>query len=144
MGDAGSIFLGCSVAIAMIYFSQSGRDIINPATALWLVSIPMMDMASTMLRRMQKAQYPLHADRTHRHHILVRGGLRQDQAFLCIIAASIACALLGIFLERVWSQNEAISFILWLATFGLYFKLVVKHAFQFAKKNRRKSGVVRP
>ncbi len=144
MGDAGSMFLGCSVAIAMIYFSQSGRDIINPATALWLISIPMMDMASTMLRRMQKGQYPQHANRTHLYHILMRSGLNQHQALLCIIAVSITCALLGIFLERVWPQNEAISFILWLATFGLYFKLVVKHAFQFAKRTRRKSGVVRP
>ena len=104
----------------------------------------MMDMASTMLRRMQKGQSPLHADRTHFHHILMRGGLSQHQALLCIIAASITCALLGIFLERVWPQNEAISFILWLATFGLYFKLVVKYAFQFARRIRRKSGVVRP
>ena len=104
----------------------------------------MMDMASTMLRRMQKGQSPLHADRTHLHHILMRGGLSQRQALLFIIAASIACALLGIFLQRVWPQNEAISFILWLGTFGLYCKLVVKHAFQFAKRIRRKSGVVRP
>ena len=104
----------------------------------------MMDMASTMLRRMQKGQSPLYADPTHLHHILMRDALSQHQALLCIIAASITCALLGIFLERVWPQNEAISFILWLATFGLYFKLVVKYAFQFARRIRRKSGVVRP
>ena len=144
MGDAGNMFLGCSVAIAVIYFSQSGRDIINPATALWLFSIPMMDMASTMLRRMQKGQSPVHADRTHLHHILMRGSLSQHPALLCIVAASIICELLGVFLERVWPQNEAISFILWLGTFGLYCKLVVKHAFQFAKRTRRKSGIVRP
>ena len=103
----------------------------------------MMDMASTMLGRMQKRQSPLHADRTDLHHIPMRCGLSQHKALLCIIAASITCALLGIFLERVWPQNEAISFILRLGTFGLYCKLVVKHAFQFAKRIRRKSGVVR-
>jgi UDP-GlcNAc:undecaprenyl-phosphate GlcNAc-1-phosphate transferase len=142
MGDAGSMFLGCSVAIAMVYFSQSGRDIINPATALWLVAIPMMDMVSTMLRRMKKGQSPLHADRTHLHHILMHGGLNQRQALLCIVAASAILALFGVFLERVWPQNEAISFMLWLGVFGLYFTFVVKHAFQFAKMVRRQSRLV--
>ena len=143
MGDAGSTFLGCAVAIAMIYFSQSGQNIINPATALWLVAIPLMDMVSTMLRRIDKGQAPFHAVRRHLHHILMRGGLSQRQALVCIILAATSCALLGIFLERVWPQDEAISFLLWLAVFGLYFKFVVKHAFKFAKRLRR-SGIVRP
>lgn len=137
MGDAGSTFLGCSVGIAMVYFSQSGRDIINPATTLWLIAIPMMDMVSTMLRRILKGQSPFHADRTHLHHILMRGGLCQRKALLCIIVASIACAVFGIVLERVWPQNEAISFGLWMITLGIYFKFVVKHAFKFARGMRR-------
>jgi len=137
MGDAGSTFLGCSVAIAMIYFSQSGREIINPATALWLIAIPMVDMISTMLRRILKDQSPFHADRTHLHHILMRGGLCQRQALLCIIVVSMACAGFGIVLERVWPQNEAISFGLWLIMLGIYFKFVVKHAFKFARGLRR-------
>ena len=142
MGDAGSTFLGCAVAIAMIYFSQSGRDIINPATTLWLVTIPVMDMVSTMLRRLGKGKDPFHADRTHLHHILMRGGLNQRQALACIILVATGCALLGIFLERVWPQHETVSFVLWLTLFGLYFKFVVKHAFKFAKRLRRK-GVLR-
>ena len=137
MGDAGSTFLGCSVAIAMIYFSQSGRDIINPATTLWLIAIPMVDMISTMLRRILKNQSPFHADRTHLHHILMRGGLGQRQALLCIIEVSMACAGFGIALERVWPHNEAISFGLWLVMLGIYFKFVVKHAFKFAQGLRR-------
>jgi UDP-GlcNAc:undecaprenyl-phosphate GlcNAc-1-phosphate transferase len=137
MGDAGSTFLGCSVAIAMIYFSQSGRDIINPATTLWLIAIPMADMISTMLRRILKNQSPFYADRTHLHHILMRGGLGQRQALLCIIVVSMACAGFGITLERAWPQNEAISFGLWLIMLGTYFKFVVKHAFKFAQGLRR-------
>ena len=137
MGDAGSTFLGCAVAIAMIYFSQTGRDIINPATALWLIAIPMMDMVSTMLRRVTKGKSPLHADRTHLHHILVRSGLTHRQALICIVVVSGALATFGIFMERVWPQNEAISFALWLAVFWLYFKVVVTHAFKFARNLRR-------
>lgn len=137
MGDAGSTFLGCSVAIAMVHFSQSDRAIVSPATTLWLTAIPLMDMLSTMLRRVLKGQSPLHADRTHLHHILMRGGLGQRQALLCIIVVSAACAGAGIVLARVWPQNEAISFGLWLVMLGIYFKFVVKHAFKFVQGLRR-------
>jgi UDP-GlcNAc:undecaprenyl-phosphate GlcNAc-1-phosphate transferase len=135
MGDAGSTFLGCSVAIAMIYFSQN--DVLRPATALWLVAIPLMDMSSTMVRRMTKGKSPFHADRTHLHHILMRGGLSQRQALITIILASAGIAGIGIGLERVWPQNETISFVLFLLTFALYFQFIFKHAFKFARSIRR-------
>jgi UDP-GlcNAc:undecaprenyl-phosphate GlcNAc-1-phosphate transferase len=105
IGDAGSTFLGCAVAIAMIYFSQSGRNIINPARTLWLVAIPMMDMVSTMLRRLSKGKEPFHADRTRLHHILIRGGLTQRQALACITLIASGCALLASFLESIWPQH---------------------------------------
>jgi UDP-GlcNAc:undecaprenyl-phosphate GlcNAc-1-phosphate transferase len=137
MGDAGSTFLGCSVAIAMIYFSQ--QNILRPATALWLVAVPLMDMTSTMVRRMSKGKSPFHADRTHLHHILMRGGLSQRQALVTIILASVGIAGIGIFLERVWPQSEAISFGLFLLTFAMYFNFIFKHAFKFARSIRRLS-----
>ena len=139
MGDAGSTFLGCSIAIAMIYFSQSGDNVLRPATALWLVAIPLMDMTSTMVRRMSKGKSPFHADRTHLHHILMRGGLSQQEALITIILASAGIAGIGILLERVWPQNDAISFGLFVLTFALYFKFIFKHAFKFARTIRRLS-----
>ena len=137
MGDAGSTFLGCAVAIAMIHFSQKSDAVLQPATALWLVAIPLMDMASTMVRRMNKGKSPFHADRTHLHHILMRAGLSQRQALMAIILAASGLAAIGIFLERVWPQYEALSFALFLVTFALYFKFVFKHAFRFARRVRR-------
>ncbi len=140
MGDAGSTFLGCSVAIATIYFSQSESNVLRPATALWLVAIPLMDMTSTMVRRIRKGKSPFHADRTHLHHILMRGGLSQRQALVTIIVAAASIAGVGIFLERVWPQNDAISFGLFLLTFTMYFKFIFQHAFKFARSIRRLSA----
>lgn len=140
MGDAGSTFLGCSVAIATIYFSQSEHDVLRPATALWLVAIPLMDMTSTMVRRISKGKSPFHADRTHLHHILMRGGLSQRQALITIILAATGIAGIGIFLEKGWPQNDAISFGLFVLTFAMYFKFIFKHAFKFARAIRRPSA----
>lgn len=137
MGDAGSTFLGCSVAIAMIYFSQHG--VLRPATALWLVAVPLMDMSSTMVRRIRKGKSPFHADRTHLHHILMRGGLSQRQALVTIIFVAAVIAGIGIGMERIWPQNDAVSFGLFLVTFGLYFKFIFKHAFKLARLIRRQT-----
>jgi UDP-GlcNAc:undecaprenyl-phosphate GlcNAc-1-phosphate transferase len=139
MGDAGSMFLGCAVAIAMIYFSQSNREIINPATTLWLVAIPLMDMVRTMLRRISRHKSPFHADRTHLHHVLTRAGFSSRQALVFIVAVSISFAAIGIFLERVWPQNEALSFILWFAICGLYLKVLIARPYLVAKLIRRKA-----
>lgn len=138
MGDAGSMFLGCAVAIAMIYFSQSEREVINPATTLWLVAIPLMDMIRTMLRRIIKHRSPFHADRTHLHHILIRTGFSHRQALLFIVLAAISFAVIGIFLERVWPQNESLSFILWFVVFGIYLKVLIARPFIVAKLIRRR------
>ena len=137
MGDAGSTFLGCPVAIAVIHLTQSSDAVIQPATALWLVAIPLMDMTSTMFRRVSKGKSPFHADRTHLHHILMRAGFNQRQALLAIVLAASVLAGIGIFLERVWPQSEVVSFGLFVLVFGLYFEFIFKHAFRFAKTLRR-------
>jgi hypothetical protein len=79
------------------------------------------------LRRMGKGKSPFRADRTHLHHVLMRGGLSQRQALVCILLVAVGSALVGVFLERVWPQHEAVSFGLWLVGFGVYFKFVVRH-----------------
>ncbi len=137
MGDAGSTFLGCPVAIAVIHLTQSSDAVIQPATALWLVAIPLMDMTSTMFRRVSKGKSPFHADRTHLHHILMRAGFNQRQALLAIVLAASVLAGIGIFLERVWPQAEVVSFGLFVLVFALYFEFIFKHAFRFAKTIRR-------
>jgi len=53
---------------------------------------------------------------------------------------AVGCALVGVFLERVWPQNEAVSFGLWLVGFGVYFKFVIRRGFRLAKMIRRRGG----
>jgi UDP-GlcNAc:undecaprenyl-phosphate GlcNAc-1-phosphate transferase len=93
-----------------------------------------------MVRRVSKGRSPFHADRTHLHHILMRAGFSQRQALMAIVLVATVLAGIGIFLERVWPQSEAISFTLFILTFGLYFQFNFKHAFKFAKTIRRLSA----
>lgn len=140
MGDAGSMFLGATIAVAMIYFSQPQNGEVaamRPVTALWLVAVPLMDMAATMLRRMAKGASPLKPDRTHLHHILMRAGLSQRQALSLILGISLVLAGVGILMERVWPQLDYVSFALFVSAFIAYYIYVVKHAFKAAVFLRR-------
>ena len=51
LGDAGSVTMGFFVTASLVYFSQGNNALIEPVTALWLVTVPLMDMLATMLRR---------------------------------------------------------------------------------------------
>ena len=49
MGDAGSIFIGFTVIWLLIEATQGENNTyIRPVTALWVIAIPLMDMATIM------------------------------------------------------------------------------------------------
>ncbi len=56
LGDAGSVTLGFLVTASLVYFSQGDNALILPVTALWLVTVPLMDMLATMLRRLRQGR----------------------------------------------------------------------------------------
>jgi len=100
LGDGGSVTLGVLVASSLIYFSQGEDAVIAPVTALWLVSVPLMDMLSTMLRR-AKARRPLmKADRNHLHHTLMDMGLNRREALTTLFTYALCCSLTGLLLEQ--------------------------------------------
>ena len=47
----------------------------RPITAVWLVGLPLMDMAAIMYRRARKGQSMIKPDRQHLHNILCVQGL---------------------------------------------------------------------
>ena len=137
LGDAGSMLLGSVVAIALIYFAQNDSYSMNSATALWFVAVPLMDMVSTMMRRVSKGRSPFHPDRTHLHHILQRAGLPARLCLLVIVVAAVLFSVIGIFFELVLSDQPYLSFYAFLGCFALYYVYVIKHAFRFTVKARR-------
>ncbi|MGZ0018233.1 MraY family glycosyltransferase [Nitrosomonas sp. wSCUT-2] len=76
LGDNGSMLLGLMFAWLLVDLSQNPNPAITPVTAIWLFSVPLMDMFGVMLRRMSAGQSPFAADRQHLHHLLMRSGFR--------------------------------------------------------------------
>ncbi|NOH99166.1 UDP-N-acetylglucosamine--undecaprenyl-phosphate N-acetylglucosaminephosphotransferase [Vibrio sp. 99-70-13A1] len=93
MGDAGSMMIGFTVIWLLLGASQESSEILmRPITALWLIAIPLMDMAAIMFRRVRRGDSPFKPDREHLHHIFQRLGCtpRQTLAIICLIAGVFA------------------------------------------------------
>ena len=133
LGDGGSVTMGFLVTASLVYFSQGDGALIRPVTALWLVTIPLMDMIATMLRRWKRGRKLMAADRSHLHHTLMNRGLNPTQTLVVILAYATVCAFTGVALERT---SESLSLF-------LYFLLFLAHcAFVIASDSGREQSVV--
>ncbi len=131
MGDAGSMFIGFSIAAFTIYFSQKPQYNLDPTTVLWFVAVPLYDMFATMIRRMRKGQSPFYPDRTHLHHLLMHLGLNGKQALAAIILFATALAGLGLLINN-YKIESYFSFGAFTFIFILYLQVIL-HAWKIKK-----------
>ncbi|MFQ1898896.1 UDP-N-acetylglucosamine--undecaprenyl-phosphate N-acetylglucosaminephosphotransferase [Aeromonas veronii] len=99
MGDAGSMLFGFTIVWILLQGTQGATSQMKPVTALWLIAIPLIDMISTMVRRIKKKQSPFKADREHLHHICLRAGLSSGKSLALISFMAALLAIFGIFME---------------------------------------------
>jgi UDP-GlcNAc:undecaprenyl-phosphate GlcNAc-1-phosphate transferase len=120
MGDAGSMMIGFTVIWLLLGASQEENSfLMRPITALWLIAIPLMDMAAIMFRRIRRGDSPFKPDREHLHHIFQRLGFspRQTLAVICIISSAFAG--FGIYGE-LFKVKESIMFLSFIFCFSIY------------------------
>jgi len=115
MGDSGSMLLGYLITCASIV--MTGR--IDPAsvhTSMYLpvfmpillpilvLFLPVLDMCLAIVRRLAKGQSPMHPDRMHLHHRMLRIGhsVRGAVAILWSWAALISFGSLMILFFKAW------------------------------------------
>lgn len=120
MGDAGSMLIGFTVIWLLLVSSQNGtKPPLRPVTALWLIAIPLMDMAAIMIRRIRRGDSPFKPDREHLHHIFQRLGLTSVQTLITISLLASVFAAIGI-LGEIFSVPEYIMFYSFLLFFSVY------------------------
>ena len=104
MGDAGSYFIGFSIAVATLlasytgYHSQTRHAILAP---LCVMAVPLYDMTTVILIRLKNGRSPFQADKNHFSHRLVDLGLTRTQAVLTVYLTSATCGLGALLLHRV-------------------------------------------
>lgn len=111
LGDAGSMFVGFTIAWTLINQTQVGTTSMSPTAALWCVAVPVIDTLGVMIRRVRKGQSPFLPDRDHLHHILMRAGFSSRGALIIITGFATSILSLGMVLERVLPTYSFYGFL---------------------------------
>ena len=125
MGDAGSMFVGLTIVWLLVDHTQGETAAFRPITAVWLVGLPLMDMAAIMYRRARKGQSMLKPDRQHLHNIFMRAGLSSRKSLVAILCLGACYCLIGI-LGEVYQVPEAVMFWGFMGLLVIY-SLVIQH-----------------
>jgi len=120
MGDAGSLFIGLSIAWVLIEFSQGSYRIFSPVTALFLFALPLYEMSTAILRRLLSGSPLFKPDLFHSHHLLIRFGIKEKYTLILILFISLIMAVTGILGEE-YNVPEKKMLIGFIIIFLIYF-----------------------
>ncbi len=125
MGDAGSMFLGLSVAWFSVALTQGDKAAMRPVTALWVFALPLLDTCSIMLKRLRLGESPFKADRNHLHHILNEAGFSVNQSLGIMVGFHAAFAVIGV-MSEVLVVPEIIMLALFISCYLSYYIAVFR------------------
>lgn len=122
LGDAGSKLLGF-IVVCLLLAAASAKvgqsKLVQPATALFVVALPLYDMVFTSLRRVIRKGSPFAADRCHIHHLMQDLGFSDRRALVIILCIHSSVALIGLVLHRA-ATPEYLQLVIFLGCFALY------------------------
>lgn len=114
LGDAGSTFLGFTLAVLAIY--SSGKI----ATFFLVLGLPLLDVAWVIMRRLFiDRRSPLQGDQGHIHHRMLKAGLTVRQTVLIIYVFSAGFGIIALTLQGAQKKLLAVvGMILLMGVFG--------------------------
>jgi UDP-GlcNAc:undecaprenyl-phosphate/decaprenyl-phosphate GlcNAc-1-phosphate transferase len=142
LGDSGSLSIGFLLGCFGIVWSQKSATMLGITAPLMALSIPLLDTALAIARRILRGQPVFGADRRHIHHLLLDRGLTPRRVALvlygiCGIAATLSLlqsmlakhyggAILVLFCAAVWGGIQHLGY----AEFNLAGRLIQPRTFQ--------------
>jgi len=119
MGNAGSAFLGFTVAWVSFRLTQTPEHPVTPILAPFLIAPPLIDTLVLIARRLYNGRSPFSADHDHMHHLL------RDAGFGPAAVAWLLAAVTGVIgTAAAFAVKAHVPAPLLLAVFGL---LVIGH-----------------
>ena len=124
LGDSGSMFLGFSISWLLIYYGNHSEINIHPVLVLWVITIPIYDLISVIVRRIIRRINPFKPDRRHIHHILIDHGFSQKKSLLLLVFISLINNFTGILVY--YFTNASFALIFFIILFIIYFYLTLR------------------
>ncbi|WP_257293928.1 hypothetical protein [Endozoicomonas sp. YOMI1] len=133
MGDAGSMMIGFTLIMMICYCTQSTATRgprFEAVTGLYFLGLPLIDMVSTVLRRVKKGKNPFKPDRTHAHHIFMHAGFSPRQTLVIMLCIAALINGMGILLNELQAPAW-LQFGLFILLFAFYFQ-GIQHGFKLS------------
>jgi UDP-GlcNAc:undecaprenyl-phosphate/decaprenyl-phosphate GlcNAc-1-phosphate transferase len=96
MGDAGSMMLGLALCWFSIDLTQGPGHTLPPITCVWLLAVPLLDMARVIFLRLRRGASLFGADRGHFHHWLLARGYSEPATAWLLVGASALSGAIGV------------------------------------------------
>jgi UDP-GlcNAc:undecaprenyl-phosphate GlcNAc-1-phosphate transferase len=106
LGNAGSAFLGFTIAWVVFRLTQNAGHPVPPGLAPWLLAPPIIDCLVLIVRRLKLGRSPFHGDRDHMHHLLLDAGFTPTQVAVGLSALSLLLGLLAALVLSTKAGNE--------------------------------------
>ncbi|MBF0445104.1 MAG: hypothetical protein HQL68_05905 [Magnetococcales bacterium] len=127
MGDGGSKLLGLflvwfTISLSQSYAPQNADKVaaaFPAAGALWLLAIPLIELFSSILRRLTIGKNPFKPDVKHIHHLLLSAGFSVNQALIIIMGIATFMALIAI-TAFAFAISDEILFVSLLCIYAAY------------------------
>ena len=140
LGDSGAYVLGFLVAVLFLMASQGiykgGSQVMTPVTALWLLFIPLIDIAHVIWVRSRSGRWPISDDRLHLHYVLQDEGLSTERVVALMFGLAMFLAGIGTLLFCA-GVSESWSFVVFMTCCVIYF-VVTNRMVKIVYPERRK------
>ncbi|OEK02486.1 hypothetical protein BFP97_13570 [Roseivirga sp. 4D4] len=142
MGDTGSLLIGFFLSIVTIKFIDSNSGLVSSefafggsiGTAIAVLILPLADTARVFVKRVAKGKSPMHPDRTHFHHILLRLGCNHAQSTGILVTVNIVFVLLALVLKNFSDAIVIPSILVTVFALGTILELIFKSAIDKRKE----------
>lgn len=110
MGDSGSMMLGLALCWFSIDVTQGEGRALPPIVCMWILAVPLLDMARVMFVRIRKRISPFQADREHLHHLLLERGVPVYAAAWIMMAVGALAGALGMGAWQLGAPDWLLSY----------------------------------
>lgn len=120
MGDAGSNFLGYSLAVLSILGMVKVAAAFSMLIPILILAVPIFDTGFAIIRRVISGKSPFEADRMHLHHRIMDRGISHKKTTCIIYGISLVLGAVAILSMNLNSDIVPIVFALTVAVFLLF------------------------
>jgi UDP-GlcNAc:undecaprenyl-phosphate GlcNAc-1-phosphate transferase len=128
MGNAGSAFLGFTIAWVVFRLTQNAAHPVSPVLAPWLLAPPLIDCLVLIARRLKLGRSPFSADRDHIHHLLLEAGFSPNAVTMGLTLISVTIGLGAALVLRTNAASEGHLVLGFVAMVAGYYWLTAQRS----------------